>query len=172
MAGNKVVDTEQMERVMSPEALDAYIRVSKPSAWLLTLALMALVTAVIIWGFVGSMPETLSVNGVLREGGTIVCYVDISAFNSGINDCSAKIATADGNTFDAKVTYVSSTPFSMPEIAESLSNDWLTEMMSVDSYGYMVTLALRETTSAYTPDTIAGVTLITGEVKPISLILS
>ena len=172
MEKTKIVDEETMERVLSPESLDVYIRVAKPGAWLLTIALLLLVAAVIVWGFVGSMPETLVVNGVIDADGKIVAYVDTSVFNPAIDSSSAVIVTMDGKTANAEVTAISANPLSQPEIAASLSSDWLTDMMAVQGYAYQVTLTSDLPQGDYSPGTLVQVTLITAEIKPISLILS
>lgn len=166
------IDEEAMERVLSPESLDAYIRVAKPGAWLITVALLIVVAAVIVWGFVGSMPETLNASGVFQDDGTIISYVDISEFSLDVDGSSARVATVEGNVFDARVVEVSAIPYSLPEIATALDSDWLTGMMGVHAFGHRVTLRLDDSAAAFTVGTLASVTLITAEIRPISLILN
>jgi hypothetical protein len=172
METKKPFNEEAKTRVLSPETLDAYIRAVKPGAWLMVFALLALTVTVAVWGFTGSLPETLTVNGVLGDGGQVVCYVNAADFSGDINGCSAVVATADGNSIDASVTGVSVNPLSQPEIAASLSDDWLTDMMAVDRYAYRVTLAMSAQRPDYVSGSLASVTLITAEVKPISLIFN
>ena len=172
MEKTNAFNEEAMDRIMSPESLDAYVRVAKPGAWLVTLALLLLVAAVGVWGFTDSLPETLSVYGVFGEGGEIVCYVNAADINGNIHGSPAKIVTAKGEAIDAKVTGVSVNPLSRPEIAASLSSDWLTSMMAVDGYAYRITLAIDPGHAGYTLGELASVTLITAEMKPISLIFS
>jgi hypothetical protein len=172
MEKKKPFNEEAKMRVLSPETLDAYIRVVKPGAWLMVCALLVLTATVIVWGFTGSLPETLTVNGVLGDSGKVVCYVNVADFSGNINGCSAVVVTADGNSIDANVTEVSVNPFSQPEIAASLSDDWLVDMMAVDRYAYRVTLALSSERPDYVYGSLASVTLITAEMKPISLIFN
>ena len=49
---------ESLDRVESPEQLDAYIKVSHPKVWLIMAALLVAVISVIVWSVVGSLPQT------------------------------------------------------------------------------------------------------------------
>lgn len=53
------------DRVRSPEELDAYIRVIRPGALILVIAMTVVVAALIIWGCTGTMPVTKNANGVM-----------------------------------------------------------------------------------------------------------
>ncbi|RPI24919.1 MAG: hypothetical protein EHM61_15770 [Acidobacteria bacterium] len=53
-----------LERISTPEQLNDYIRVTNPRIWILLLALLALLGGAGIWAFFGSIPETVTVNGV------------------------------------------------------------------------------------------------------------
>jgi hypothetical protein len=163
---NETFNKEAMDRVLSPEALDNYIRVTKPAAWLLIGALLLLVAAVFVWGVNGSLPETLTANCALTGSGA-VAYVDVQQFSDDIDGCEARIVTADGRTLSAKVVGVSLNPLSQPEIAAAQSNDWLADMLAVSGYAYQVELSVD---GNYTPGTLASVTLITDEVRPITLL--
>ena len=55
---------ESLDRVESPEQLDAYIKVSHPKVWLIMAALLVAVISVIVWSVVGSLPQTMTVKGV------------------------------------------------------------------------------------------------------------
>jgi len=59
---------KSLERISSPEQLNAYIRVSTPSVWLLLAAIVILLVGVCVWGVFGHMDTTLSVVVVSQEG--------------------------------------------------------------------------------------------------------
>jgi hypothetical protein len=158
------------ERIVSPEALDAYVRVTKPGVLLIIAALFVIVAALLIWGFTGTLPQTLTANGVWNDNGEIVCYVEVAQLEGDVDGCSAVIRTADGAVFDALVTDVSAYPLSGAEITAAQPNDWLAEMLSVSGYAYAVTLAADS--ADIKPSAIVSVTLITAEVKPISFIFN
>jgi len=52
---------------MTQEGLDEYIRVSRPSVLVVIISLVVVLAAVIIWGFVGTLPVTETVTGVVVD---------------------------------------------------------------------------------------------------------
>ena len=63
-----------LERISSPEQLNAYIRVSTPSVWLLLAAVVVLLAGVCVWGVFGHMDTTLPALAVAGEG-AVTAYV-------------------------------------------------------------------------------------------------
>ena len=59
---------KSIDRISSPEQLNAYIRVSTPSVWLLLTAIVILLVGVCVWGVFGHMDTTLPVVAVSQEG--------------------------------------------------------------------------------------------------------
>jgi len=165
---NKTIDTEAMERALSPERLDSYIRVPGPGAWLVVVSLLVLAASVFVWGFLDTIPETLTLNGIVGEDGEIVCYIDIADFGRNIEGSPARVTALDGKSAEAKVAQVSQHPYSRPEIAAALGSDWLLEMVGVQSFAYRAVLSVEG--GGFAPGEVAVVTLVTGEIKPISLI--
>ena len=47
---SKLFREKSLERIASPEQLNAYIRVSTPSVWLLLAAVVILLAGVCVWG--------------------------------------------------------------------------------------------------------------------------
>lgn len=77
---------KSIDRISSPEQLDAYIRVATPSVWLLLAAIVILLMGVCIWGVVGRLDTTLSSVAIVENGQTTV-YVrdaDISLLREGM----------------------------------------------------------------------------------------
>ena len=61
---------QALERLSSPEQLDKTLKVTSPGSWLVLSALGLVVAGVIVWGFVGSVPETTMAQGVvIHQGG-------------------------------------------------------------------------------------------------------
>lgn len=82
----KANNTDNFKRVVSPESLNEYIRVSNPGVWLLLTAVIALLLGALVWGIFGTMESTLS-TVVSVEAGNISCYVndsDISELKIGM----------------------------------------------------------------------------------------
>jgi multidrug efflux pump subunit AcrA (membrane-fusion protein) len=60
-----------LRNLASPEQLDQAIRITRPRAWIVLLILCLVLAAVFLWSFFGSLPSTISGQGILiREGGT------------------------------------------------------------------------------------------------------
>ncbi len=57
-----------LDRVKSPEQLNEYIRVSKPSIWLVLAAVLVLLTGALVWGTVGRLETTVSAVAIMEEG--------------------------------------------------------------------------------------------------------
>ncbi len=164
---------ESLDRVASPEKLNDYIKVSNPSIWLVMLALFALVVGVCVWGATGTLPKTMTVKGVITDERTVTCYIGTSNISSDIIGCKSKIVPPQEIQTDISgtVTEISQNPYSAEEIASLLGSDWMINNLVQDNYVYIVTIKLDEDSSI--PDnTLADVTLITSEVKPIDFILN
>ena len=65
---------KSLDRIASPEQLNAYIRVATPSVWLLLSAIIVLLSGMCIWGMYGHMDTTLSVVAV-SQSGNMTAYV-------------------------------------------------------------------------------------------------
>lgn len=66
----KLFRKESLDRVSSPDQLNQYIRVSNPSVWLILSAVVVLLVAVCIWGFMGRLETTLDIKMVTQNGQT------------------------------------------------------------------------------------------------------
>ena len=76
---NSLFRQESIERMQSPEKTDEYIRVSTPKAWILAVSLLLIVAGIVVWGFVGSIPKTVSISGVMMEeyNSYVVCLLPV-----------------------------------------------------------------------------------------------
>ncbi len=50
---NGLFRKKNMDKVASPEKLDDYIKVTKPSVWITLIAIILLLAGVIVWGIFG-----------------------------------------------------------------------------------------------------------------------
>jgi hypothetical protein len=162
---------ESLDRISSPDQLDEYIKVSSPSIWLVLTALLVLFTSVVVWGFTGTLPKTLIVNGIMDGNAKVVLFVDANALEKDITGCKAQVVAAGNATFDGIVSDVSLNPYSALEIAAEYESDWVTQKLVTGEYSYAVTVALSGS-PAYTEGMIASVTIITEEIRPISYLFS
>lgn len=109
---------QALKKITDPDQLDRAITVSSPMSWLAIIGIAVIFAAVIIWGFVGYIPETVTVTGVVASGeeakkvikddsisgNTVLCYAPVgnapkikaaAAGKVGNSGPAAKIYTAD-----------------------------------------------------------------------------
>ena len=105
---------ESLDRVESPEQLDAFIKVSHPKVWLIMAALLVAVISVIVWSVVGSLPQTMTVKGVTVGGNVINCYECVENANTNLIGCKANITLPDGNySYEVRVIAEEDIPSNM-----------------------------------------------------------
>jgi len=64
---------KSIDRVSSPEQLDAYIRVANPGVWLVLIAIAALLVGVCVWGVLGHLDTTVDAVAVC-ENNSVTLY--------------------------------------------------------------------------------------------------
>lgn len=160
---------ESLDRVESPEQLDAYIKVSHPKVWLIMAALLVAVISVIVWSVVGSLPQTMTVKGVTVGGNVINCYECVENANTNLIGCKANITLPDGRSISGKVEAVSQNPYSQEEIRAEISEDWLADNVLDGNYSYEVRVIAEEDIPS---NMLATVIITTAEMKPIQFILN
>ena len=67
--------TPPAQRLRSPEELDQLVTVTTPLGWFALGTVGFVVLAALVWGFVGSIPTTVSGDGILLRGGRIASVV-------------------------------------------------------------------------------------------------
>ena len=90
---------KSLERISSPEQLNAYIRVSTPSVWLLLTAIVVLLIGVCVWGVFGRMDTALSVAAVCRDG-VVTAYVRAEDAQKVAVGARVTIGGTEGNIAD------------------------------------------------------------------------
>ena len=78
---NPIFRETALQNLSSPEQLDQMVKITRPRAWLLLSTLGFVLVATIVWSLFGSLPSTLSGQGIIiRTGGTY----NIVALGSGV----------------------------------------------------------------------------------------
>lgn len=65
---DKLFREKSLKKIASPEELDRYIRISRPSIWLILSAIIVLLVGICIWGIFGSLKTTTEVKGLVESG--------------------------------------------------------------------------------------------------------
>ncbi len=187
MSENKTLfRKESIDRMQSPEKIDEYIRVSTPRVWILAAALSLIVAGVLIWGFVGSIPKTVSASGVIYNetvenfvfDNQAVCLLPVGTAGQYLRGHEAKIMTADGRSFPGRVSAVREDPYSYEEIQAMARSDWRMQVLwgdTQDLYKYAVVVD-------FDPDVrnrmnvndreLVTVTIVLSDVRPIQYVLN
>ena len=148
---------KSIERISSPEQLTDYIRVARPGVWIVLSAVLVLLASFLVWGIFGTLPDTFTVNGVVKDG-IVTCYVNDTA-----NIYAGMEATAGGTT--GTVETVGRTPLSADEIEKLYQSDYTLKMLDIAQWNYPVTVRADGV-----PDGIAKVVIVGNPVHPISFL--
>ncbi len=175
------------------EDLREYIHTAGPGVLVVIAALLILLTAVIVWGFVGTLPVTETVTGIVvdmsryaemnpdenlpsADAGNIqvLCFLDASRFNGqDIKEFGDNVVLkmADQTTGKGTIVSCSEAPLSMEEAKKLLfNNDWVLEKCVSDNYNWLLAILPEEDMSQYA-FTLAEVTILTEEVPPIHFLM-
>jgi len=73
---NKIFRKSALDRISSPEQLNEYMKVAGPGVWCIMAGLAVTFAAFIVWGLLGSIPETVDISGttLVRDSGQMVVY--------------------------------------------------------------------------------------------------
>ena len=176
-------------RKTSGDDLDDYIRVSSPGLLIIIGAMLLVLVATVVWGFIGKIPVTTTVTGcvvdaeqIIRDadqkedadhdikGPWVVCYVDSSKYSADqiqqFGD-DVTITMPDRTTLKGKIEGVSAFPLSREEASKYLENgEWVADQCVNSNYSWGLAVHVHGDISTRlftTPE----VTIITDEVPPI-----
>lgn len=98
-----------LEKLSNPDQLDRMIKISSPLSWLALVAVFLIIAATVVWAFVGTIPSTETVNGIITDtdsscavfadvSGVIDVYYKQSGDSVTSGEVIAHITRADGTT--------------------------------------------------------------------------
>lgn len=109
MSGNTIFRKSSLDRVSSPEQLNDYIKVSRPSVWLILAAVVVLLVGVFVWGVLGTLTTTHDAVAVVH-GGKVTCYLPPEAAKSLTPGMEVHVGDSTGN-----ITSVASEPMEITD---------------------------------------------------------
>ena len=154
--------------------------------WILAAALFLIAAGVLVWGFVGSIPKTVSASGVIYNESVenfafdnqAVCLLPVSTGGQYLKGHEAKITTADGRSFPGRVAAVREDPYSYEEIANMARSDWRMQVLwgdTTDLYQYAVVVdcdpEVRKKMNVNDRELVT-VTIVLSDVRPIQYVLN
>lgn len=90
---------KSIDRVSSPEQLDAYIRVANPGVWMVLIAIALLLAGACVWGVLGHLDTTVNAVAV-SENGTVTVYVKEAEASSVQKGMPVRIGDTDWTVTD------------------------------------------------------------------------
>lgn len=166
-------DVESEERLDSPEKLGEYIRVANPGMLVMAAALVLVVAALLVWGTIGRIPESVPFKGVVdgSMGYTIDVVVDAKEYSGeALVGKEARFTFADGTKGVGVVSSTVKVPLSRQEMEEILESDFLSASLIESDYSYIVFITPGVDLSKYDLQ-LVDLTIITREVRPIEYLL-
>lgn len=155
---NQLFRSKSLEKISSPEQLDAYIRVSTPGIWMLLAAIVTLLVGVCVWGVMGHLDTTLSTVAVVQDN-RLAVYVkegDIQDVDSGMK------VTVDNKEFT--IVSVANEPIAVDETF----SDYACHVGSLQAGEWVYTLTLDGSAA----DGVYAAKIVTESISPISFVLN
>jgi hypothetical protein len=156
----KLFRRKALEKLASPEQLDQLMSITTPRGWLTLLGLGVLLLAAGLWSVFGSIPTTVSGDGVLILSGQnadqleAVVYVSIWDGTRIKPGMEAKVSPVtvlkeEYGLIVGKVTSVERNPASFEDMIRTLGNEMLADLYS--SEGKLIKVAIELETAEDTP---------------------
>lgn len=165
---NGLFNKTSLKRMSSPEKMNDYIQVANPSIWLILAAVLLLLTAVLVWGFFGSVSTATTVNG-LAMNGEIICYLN-PADGMNIEEGMQVGITGDmKGTATGSVSAVSPVPLSYAEACQGIESDYAIYALNVADWNIRTQISVDE---PLTEGAIYSVSITTQSQRPIELVFN
>ena len=142
--------------------LDAYIKAVRPSTWLVAIAAVIAIAALLVWGFTAKVATTINDNGVVHDGKVVSYLTEQNRVEVSVGDR----ALVDNK--EATITDVSATPLSSRDAGAIAPDDYTLQMLKLEDWNYPVYLTMDDMPEE---GTLVDVMITTDEVAPISFLL-
>ena len=168
-----------MNRVASSEELNHYIKVTNPSAWVVVLAALLLVSGVLIWALAATVPITFETTGIVPHKDNpadevVICFLDKST--------AERLQKPDAKAYiggvEAKSVEIGELPLSASEVINALGSDFYADSIELGNWNYMITIkpAAQLNHTDFTVDFVDGasnlvpVSIVVAETRPINIV--
>ena len=149
---------KSIDRVSSPEQLDAYIRVANPGVWMVLAAIVVLLVGVCVWGILGHLDTTVNAVSVC-ENGAVTLYVKDEDASSVLAGMEVRIGEDT-----AAVTAISP----MPIKAQTELSDYACHVGGFGAEDWVHAVQ----TDALLPDGVHSAHIIVESISPISFVVN
>ena len=151
-----------LDQVSAATGLDVYIKAVRPSTWLVAIAAVIAIAALLVWGFTAKVATTINDNGVVHDGKVVSYLTEQNRVEVSVGDR----ALVDNK--EATVTDVSATPLSSRDAGAIAPDDYTLQMLKLEDWNYPVYLTMDDMPEE---GTLVDVMITTDEVAPISFLL-
>lgn len=155
---DKIFRKKSVDRMLSPEQLNDYIKVTNPGVWMVLAAIVILLVGVCVWGVFGILETKLSVAAVSRDGQTIL-YVKEDNVASVKENMSVYIGD---ETY--KVTSISAQAVTVTEEISEYARH--TGELSIGEWVYVVQI------DGSMPDGVYKAQIVTDSVSPLYFVFN
>ncbi len=124
---SSIFNRRATERLRSPDDLDRYVRVTRPSVWAILAACVLLIGGLIVWGSFGTVNMSVNSTGV-RVGDKVCCFVP--------KEEALRVRIGDASLVDdarLKVVAIGSNPLSFDEVRTEVGSDYLAQALMGDN---------------------------------------
>ena len=149
---------KSIDRVSSPEQLDAYLRVANPGVWLVIIAIAVLLVGVCVWGILGHLDTTVNAVAVC-ENGVVTLYVKDEDSNSVLEGMEVRIGEDT-----AAVTAISP----MPTKTQTELSDYACHVGGFGTEDWVYAVQ----TDALLPDGVHSAKIIVESASPMSFVVN
>ena len=128
------------DQIETPDQMNDYVRVATPRTWMIAIALLVLLAALLLWGFLGKIPQSIKAVGVgamdtvtIYSGepvpydtrvNHVMCFVDPEEISvHQLNEKDATVTFNDGRKASGHTIVTEATPYS-EEKAEKVLEDY------------------------------------------------
>ena len=73
-----------VDKISSPEQLTEYLKVTSPRMWIILAAVIMVLFAVVVWGFIGRMETVKDVRVIVSDGQARIVTVDSTVIEKGM----------------------------------------------------------------------------------------
>ncbi len=155
---------ESLDRVKSPEQLNNFIKISKPSVWVITVSILFLLIGVIVWSVFGSVDTTIALKAVVKED-NIFFYVPESIASNLEIGFPVIVDDAQG-----EITEISDEPYKYDEVLIKLNNDeYLTYLLGVEYEKYLFEIKVD---IANLDEIVVDADVVVDRINPISFVFN
>lgn len=158
---------KSLEAIESPEKLNDYLHVTSAGVWLVLAATVILLVGFVLWGIFGSIKTTAKL-AVSAEDGNAVCYVTVEAGFGGFEDGKIIPAIDEITLEDGRVLYIKEGTES--DIIE-IDNETSTAIRKAGDFKIGDSV-LQFEIDGKLEDGVYSATIVTEDIKPISLLLN